>query len=96
VGGYWGRPQHLGSWTGYDPTDLFATAFGVPATGNPKLLQAANMNGGGESALMRHAAAALLDSASSGVDFKSSTAQVIAMVTDACASGNFESTRRSM
>jgi hypothetical protein len=93
--GYWGRDQHLDSWvaTGYAPGDSFSTVFGVTATGNPTLLQAVNTGGGGESALLRHATAALLNAASPDVDYPYSVSEVISMVQQAYASGDFESTK---
>lgn len=91
--GYWGRPHHLGSWTGYATTDKYGTVFGVTATGDPTLLAAVNKRGGGESALMRHAVAALLNTTSSGVNYRYTTAQVISMVQSAYSSGDFETTK---
>jgi len=89
--GYWRQDQHFDSWTGYDPTDNFETVFGVDASFDPHtLLDAVWLGGGGENALARHAVAALLNAASSGVDYEYSTAQVIHMVQDAYDTGNFE------
>ena len=91
--GYW--KNHLDAWeaTGYVPDDSFSTVFGVTATGNPTLLQAANTGGGGESALLRHATAALLNAASPDVDYAYTVAEVIAMVQNAYATGDFEATK---
>lgn len=91
--GYWKQPHHFGSWTGYAPTDDYATTFGVNASFTLTLVEAAGQGGGGEKALGRHAVAALLNSASAGVDYEYTTAEVIALVQGAYVSGNFESAK---
>lgn len=88
--GYWKQPQHLDSWTGYSPADDYETVFGVDASFTLDLLGALEQGGGGEKALGRHAVAALLNSASGGVSYDYSTAEVIALVQDAYSSGDFE------
>lgn len=88
--GYWKQAHHFDSWTGYSPTDDFETVFGVDASFDKDLLGALEQGGGGEKALGRHAVAALLNSASGGVSYDYSTAEVIALVQDAYASGDFE------
>lgn len=62
--GYWKQPQHFDSWVGYEPGDYFDVAFG----GGPHitLLEALSAKrqdfaSGEEAALVRHAAAALLN-----------------------------------
>jgi len=87
--GFWRQSQHFVYWTGYAPTDLYETVFGVDATGNPTLLEAVWAGGGGENALLRHSVAALLNSTSSSVDYAYTTAQVIAIVQNAYATGDF-------
>ena len=89
--GYWKQPQHLDSWVSYLTGDLFATVFGVDDSNDLTLLQALQARGGGESALQRHAVAALLNSVSPDVAGTYTSAEVIAMVQQAYASGNFES-----
>ncbi len=91
--GYWKQSQHFDSWVGYTPTDSFEAVFGVNATGSPTLLDALKWGGGGEAALARHAVAALLNSASGGVSYAFSTADVITMVQNAYATGTFETTK---
>jgi hypothetical protein len=88
--GYWKQTQHFDSWTGYTQTQNFETVFGVDASFNKDLLGALQQGGGGEKALGRHAVAALLNSASGGVSYDYSTAEVIDLVQDAYASGDFE------
>jgi hypothetical protein len=79
------------SWTGtgYATTDMYDTVFGVSSSFGGTLIEAAQRGGGGENALGRHAVAALLNAASS-VDYLYTTADVIAMVQAAYASGDFE------
>jgi hypothetical protein len=92
--GYWKQPHHFDSWVGYSPTDDFETVFGVDASFDPHtLLDGASRNGGGENALARHAVAALLNASSGGVNYAYTTADVIAMVQAAYATGNFEATK---
>jgi hypothetical protein len=92
--GYWRQDQHFDSWLVYDPTDDFETVFGVDASFDPHtLLDAVWLGGGGESALARHAVAALLNTTASGVDYPYSTAEVLAIVQNAYATGDFESAK---
>ncbi len=88
--GYWKQAHHFDSWTGYSTTDSYETVFGVDASFDKDLLGALQQGGGGEKALGRHAVAALLNSASGGVSYDYSTADVIALVQEAYASGDFE------
>lgn len=88
--GYWKQAHHFDSWTGYSPSDSYEGVFGVDASFDKDLLGALKQGGGGEKALGRHAVAALLNSASGGVSYDYSTAEVIALVQDAYASGDFE------
>jgi hypothetical protein len=75
----------------YSPSDDFETVFGVNASFNPTNLgYAVQLNGGGENALARHAVAALLNSTNPSVSYFYTTAQVISMVQQAYASGNYE------
>jgi hypothetical protein len=79
--GFWKQPQHLDSWTTYLPSADFDATFGVDFfTPNMTLLEAAGANGGGTSALARHAVAALLNAASAGVDSPYTVAQVLDIV----------------
>ncbi|MCI0440522.1 MAG: hypothetical protein L0177_15525 [Chloroflexi bacterium] len=96
--GYWKQKQHFDSWVGYSPTDKFDAVFGVTSSfgSNFTLLKALGQGGGGEKALGRHAVAALLNSSSSGVDFAFTTAQVIALVQEAYATGDFEGAKNKL
>lgn len=91
--GYWRQSQHFDSWTGYAPSDAFATVFGVTRAGT--LLQNVWATSGGVDALARHAVAALLNASSGGVDYPYTTAEVIAAVQAAFATGSFEATKDS-
>jgi hypothetical protein len=89
--GYWKQEHHFDSWVGYSPSDSFDAVFGVSYGGT--LAEAAGAKGGGANALARHAVAALLNSATGGVDYLYSTADVISMVQAAFASGDFNGTK---
>lgn len=91
--GYWRQSQHFDSWTGYAPSDAFATVFGVSRSGT--LLDNVWARGGGAGALSRHAVAALLNASSGGVSYPYTTAQVITAVQSAFASGSFEATKNA-
>jgi uncharacterized repeat protein (TIGR01451 family) len=97
--GFWKQTQHFDSWVGFAPTDSFEDVFGVDVTlrsggqgtiDDPTLLDALNATGGGVNALARHAVAALLNASNPDVSFDFTTAEVIALVQDAVASGDFE------
>jgi cysteine-rich repeat protein len=88
--GYWRQGQHLGNWVVYSPTDSYDAVFGVDAPGDLNLLEAVHQGGGDENALSRHSVAALLNSTNSDVSYLFSTAEVIQIVRDAYASGDFE------
>lgn len=90
--GYWKQKQHFDSWVLYQPTDYFDLVFGV----GPRvtLLQALGTNGGGEQALRRHAAAALLNAAAfPEVDYYYHVAEVIQIVRTAYATKNYETAK---
>jgi hypothetical protein len=89
--GYWKQPHHFDSWVGYQPGDEFDVVFGVPY--DVTLLQAVSTGGGAEKALGRHAVAALLNAASGDVSFAFTEADVIALVQDAWATGDFKTAK---
>ena len=88
--GFWKQDHHFDSWVGFLPTDSFEAVFGVDVPGNPTLLDALNSGGGGINALMRHAVAALLNASNPDVDSDFTVAEVIALVQEAIATGDFE------
>jgi len=87
--GFWRQTQHFVHWIGYSPSDSYEAVFGVDATGTPTLLDAVWAGGGGENALLRHSVAALLNASNPNVGYAYSTAQVIAIVQNAYATGDF-------
>jgi hypothetical protein len=100
--GFWKQTQHFDSWFGFDPNQSFEDVFGVDVTlrsggrgtiDDPTLLEALQANGGGVNALARHAVSALLNASNPDVSFDFSPQQVIDLVQDAIASGNFEAAK---
>lgn len=92
--GYW--KNHLDSWVGYGPYQVVGTVF---SASNPygldtlTLLDALKFKGGpgedgGARILLRAAVAALLNASNSGVEYPRTTAEIIADVNAALASGN--------
>ncbi len=88
--GFWRQAHHYDSWVGFSPGDDYETVFGVNAVFEATLGEAVRLRGGGEYALARHAVAALLNSTSPDVDYAFTTGQVIDLVQDAYATGDFE------
>jgi hypothetical protein len=92
--GYWKQKQHFDSWVGYAPGDSFEAVFGRDVPGNPTLLAALKLTGGGLKALMRHAVAALLSAAHPDINYTFGTpADVIAAFQAAFDSGVYEPTK---
>jgi hypothetical protein len=88
--GYWKQDQHFNSWTApYTPNTLFNTVFDNAFPGMT-LLQVLENGGGGLDALGRHTVAALLSSASNGVNYGMTPAQVIAAFNAVFPGGNYE------
>jgi ribosomal protein L31 len=89
--GYWRQPHHYDSWVGYAPSDIFSDVFGV----GPDLAlgDAVELGKGGESALVRHAVAALLNAASPDVSYAMTEAEIIDLVQQAFDSGDFEAAK---
>lgn len=88
--GYWKQSQHFDSWTApYTPNTLFSAVFANAFPGKT-LLQVLGNGGGDLDALGRHTVAALLNTASAGVEYDFSTAGVIAAFNTAYANGNHE------
>ncbi|GEM_PF-1807618 len=94
--GYWKQSRHWDNWEGYAPSQTLEAIFDVPdayGMDSTTLLQALNSGGGGGAVggariLLRASVAALLNAASSSVEYGYSTADVIAQVNAALASGN--------
>ena len=106
--GYWKQDQHFDSWVGYNPSQLFSDVFGCSITIkwsesgkpqevlNPTLLQALEAKGGEESALARHAVAALLNAANPNVSYPKTAAGIITMVCNALSGGDIEGTKDTL
>ena len=94
--GFWKQDHHLDSWVGYSPDDSYDAKFGVTSSKGWTLLEAAAAKGGGEKALARHATAALLNSANPDVSYEFSTTEVIGLVQDAYATGDFEGAKDAL
>lgn len=89
--GYWKQKQHFDSWIGYTQSQNFNTVFGRNFfSGGRTLLQALSTGGGGKDRFGRHATAALLNTANSGVAYGMTTAQVIAAVQTAIDNGTYD------
>lgn len=84
------------SWEGFDPSDGFDATFGVTSSFGGTLMEALTRGGGGEIALGRHAVAALLNAANSGVQYDLDVAGVIAVVQAAYGSGDFEGAKDTL
>ncbi|MFN0179986.1 MAG: hypothetical protein ACKVZ0_14395 [Gemmatimonadales bacterium] len=87
--GYWKQPHHFDSWPApYAPGDLFSAYFEDAFPGKT-LLQVLSTGGGKLIALGRHTVAALLNSASAGVDYDLTTAQVVSEFNNVYPSSNY-------
>jgi hypothetical protein len=92
--GFW--KNHPEDWEGFSPDQTLDEVFdaaGLGSLGSTTLLDALSFKGGdsvvaAKRILLRHAVAALLNSAHSGVDFGMTTAEVISLVDDALASND--------
>jgi hypothetical protein len=81
--GYWKQSQHFDSWPApYTTTTLFGSVFEDAFPGLTLLNVVANPGGSKLKQLGVHTVAALLNSASSGVDYELTTAEVIQMFND--------------
>ncbi len=88
--GYWKQSQHFDSWpAGILPGDLFSAHFEDAFPGKT-LLTVVGQGGGGLNALGRHAVAALLNAASSGVDYDMTAQEVIDAFNAVFPGGDYE------
>lgn len=106
--GFWRQAHHYPYWTGAAPTDAWTAHFANPGShqapgrngatfnGSTSLGAAVQLNGGGIFALARHAVAALLNANSADVNYPLSSAEVVALVNAALASGNFEGAKDTL
>lgn len=93
--GFWKQSQHFYAWTGYTPSQSYNAVFGVndPVGNGLTLLQALQRGGGGNAALGRHAVAAILNASNPNISYAYTVSQIIAMVQNAYATGNYEATK---
>ena len=81
--GYW--KNHPDSWVGYSPDDLFSEVFGrvitigsdKKAITDPTLMEALNGNGGGVTALARHAVAGILNASHPNINYPRTVGTII-------------------
>jgi hypothetical protein len=90
--GFWRQEGHFDLWPEpYRPEDLTAAAFGLAELeGDPTLLQSLEAGGGGLSAFLRQAVAALLNAAHPDVAYAYSVEEVLELVQTAFATEAFE------
>jgi RHS repeat-associated protein len=89
--GYWKQPQHANEWHTYRPSDNYEAIFGVSNPQKPpKLIDALRANGGGIKALWRQSTAALLNAAHPYINYRYTIPQIISMVQQAYATGDYE------
>lgn len=89
--GYWKQKHHYDSWESFATNNRFKSVFHV---GPNTTLDSTLKKGGGKfTSLNRHAVAALLNASSSGVSYDYSTSEVVGIVQDAYASGNWKSAK---
>ena len=89
--GFWKQVQHLEKWTGFAPGDIFSDVFG--AGPGITLFEAVNLKGGGANRLMAHAVAAILNVSNPDVDYALTLVEIIALVQDAFATGDFRTAK---
>jgi hypothetical protein len=94
--GYWKQSQHFDSWVGYAPSQTIGSVFSnaaIHGLAGKTLLEGLNFGGGSTLAeaaqnLLRAAIAAVLNAASSDVDYAMSSADIVSAVNAALASGS--------
>lgn len=89
--GYWKQKHHFDSWVGYTSTQDYDAVFGVNLFNPNKTLVDALSTGGGKAfRLGRHSVAALLSARHPDVQYGMTADEVIALVRQAVASGNYD------
>lgn len=88
--GYWKQSHHFDDWTNYSPNDNYNDVFGVDDYSGLTLHDALRRGGGEHKALGRHAVAALLNANSGFVDYDLSESEIISLVQNAYATGEFQ------
>lgn len=88
--GYWKQRHHFDSWpAGINPTDQFSAHFENAFPGKT-LLFVLGQGGGGLKALGRHTVAALLNAASTGVDYGQTATEVVNAFNAVFPGGDYE------
>lgn len=88
---YWKKNQ--ANWATYSPGDRFDSVFGVDAAGNKSLKRTLKSKGAKRQGLGRHATAALLNAANPGVNYMYTPGEVVSMIVDAYATGDYATTK---
>lgn len=89
--GFWKQSHHFDEWPeGYAPDQMIGEAFELAVGPDITLLEALQSHGGDLNALLRHAVAALLNAAHTGVNFPYTVDEVIALFQKALADGDVE------
>ena len=90
--GFWRNHDEAWPATGFAPSDIFSAVFGVGPSDTLGEYKVGTIwaKGGGENVLLRHGTAALLNAAHPNVDYAYTVAEVIAMVQDAYATGDYD------
>ncbi len=93
--GYWKQDQHFDSWIGFTPGTSFAAVFGIAEEGSLTFIQALNRNGDPSISLAKFGVAALLSEAAL-TGFGLTDDQVIDIVQEGYATGNFEDAKDAL
>jgi hypothetical protein len=94
--GYWKQSHHFDSWPApYTPSTQFSAVFENAFPGRT-LHEVLSQGGGGLVALGRHTVAALLNAASSGVDYDLAVADVVSQFNGVFPGGNYNSLQNSL
>jgi len=94
--GFWKQCQHLKYWVGFGKNDSYNAVFGVNDPDSPTLMEALWRGGGGYKALGRHAVAALLNASAANVSYAYSVEDVIAIVRQAYATGEYTTAKNML
>lgn len=94
---FWMQRRHVDDWVGYAPGDDFATVFGVTLRRDRSLMRSLHVLPFTKRlALNRQAVAGILNASNPDVDYHFTEAEVIAMVQDAYATGDYRQAIRKL
>ena len=92
--GFWKQSHHFDDWPGiFSTDDLVSDFLGPDAPSGLTLLAALEHGGGGMDALLRHAVAALLNSAHSDIDYAYDIDEIMALFQGAVDGGDVEAVK---